>query len=163
MISIHRPVSNPAGLLVSGRVERSRDGRVKALRLVLQSAKRVIKFVEPHFHPETTRFSNAFVAYLSCICESSPVAGLPAIELHTSDKHEGQLFHMKCEHFFCSRLPTGLKLRVVRWPGRRLHYRYVLSENACVILRNSPEMTSCFYCGEKSQPDASARDFSKDC
>jgi hypothetical protein len=125
--------SPPLGWLVSGRVERSRDGMVKALRLVLQSAKKAIKFVEPHFHPDTTRFSNAFEAYLSCICDCAPTAQVPAIELHTSDKHEGQLFRKKCEHFFSSRLPTGSKLRVVRWPQHRLHNRYVLSEKACVI------------------------------
>jgi len=29
-----------------------------------------------------------------------------------------------------------------------------------LFFRNSPEITSCFYCGEKSQPETSVRDFS---
>ena len=124
----------PPGWLVSGRVERSRDGLVKALRLVLQSAKKVAKFVEPHFDSDKTRFSNAFAAYLSCICSCNPVAAFPVIELHTSDKHEGKCFREKCQQFFSSRLPRGSKLRVIRWPGHRMHNRYVVTEKACVIL-----------------------------
>jgi len=124
----------PVGWLASGRVERTRDEMVKALHLVLETAERIVKIVDPYFHPCSPRFLNPFVAYMTCICRRHPDCELPQIELHTSDKHDGHAFQEQCKQRLASHIPKGFSLRIVRWPAHRLHNRYVLTEKACVFL-----------------------------
>lgn len=124
----------PIGWVVSGMVERRKEEMAKALRLVLQSARQFVRFIDPHFHPMKSRFFAPMTEYLRCIRTVRAATAFPEIQIHTSDEHESEPFEKCCREQLKEIIPTGAQLTVVRWPRRRIHNRYILTEKAGVFL-----------------------------
>lgn len=124
----------PIGWVVSGKVVRRKEEMEKALRLVLQSARRFVRFVDPHFYPKERRFMAPMIEYLRSIRNVRTTTAFPEIQIHTSDKHESVPFEKLCHEQLKEIMPTGTQLTVVRWPHQRLHNRYILTEKAGVFL-----------------------------
>ena len=87
----------PQGWIVSGRVERRKEAMAKALRLVLQSARRFVRFVDPYFHPLTPRFLATMTEYLQSIRTVRDRSAYPEIQIHTSNEQVPKAFTEQCE------------------------------------------------------------------
>jgi len=118
---------------VSQSVRRSLPDLFTPAAKLLRYSRRV-RFVDPYFSPHQEQW-RASVKCLLELCASDDVVKT-FIEFHTMvDQRDAEPFEewrKSCE-LLCSSIPSGLKLKVVRWDvgtetQEKLHDRYILTE-----------------------------------
>jgi len=115
------------------QVERNPAVMANAIRPVLEVARELLIFVDPNFHPNEQRFTAPFERFLDCLVTNSQQSVFPdSVELHVSDRFELNAYRREFERAIAPKLPSGLNLRVQRWPDHKIHNRYVLTDRAAV-------------------------------
>lgn len=127
--------SPPAGWDADdGDVPRTPLEMAKRLRLVVQTAKRFIRIVDPNFHPASMRFRSVFVEICAHIRAAHEFRVSTELELHISDKCDSTSLEREALTNLASELPSGSVLKIVQWPASKMHNRYVLTEKVGVLI-----------------------------
>lgn len=94
-----------------------------------------VVFVDPHFGPENPRHRKPFEAFMAVLASAErrrPL--LKPVEYHTGDKATCQFFQDACRRVLPELVPTGLEVRLVRWPQKAIHNRFILSDVGGVLV-----------------------------
>lgn len=114
---------------VQRRIERTAADMAACADTLLRNAKQIL-LVDPYFNPQAQRFRRPFGAFLRAAANREPGIPIERIEVHTGDSAAGTkaFFDGECKKYLPRHIPSGLKVRVVRWDQGYLHNRYVLTE-----------------------------------
>jgi hypothetical protein len=96
---------------------------------LLRNAKKIL-FVDPNFQPKEQRFKRPLKAFLQAIAKRPPGIPVNSIELHIGHKstETKDSFDRECKEHLPAIIPSGMKIRLVRWDKEYLHNRYILTE-----------------------------------
>ena len=114
---------------VQRHIERTAAEMAACAYTLLRNAKEIL-LVDPYFNPQAQRFRRPFEAFLRAAANRGPGIPIERIEVHTGDSAAGTkaFFDGECRKCLPRHIPSGLKVRLVRWDQRYLHNRYVLTE-----------------------------------
>lgn len=109
--------------------------RRKARRLASVSANllawsKEIIFVDPYFSPEKARYRKPLEQFLIRIKRSLNADEIVRLEYHTGNHPTFDFFKRKAYELLPALVPSGLKLRLVRWQTNCLHDRGILTNIA---------------------------------
>ena len=114
---------------VQRRIGRTATEMAACADMLLRNAKQIL-LVDPYFNPQVQRFRRPFEAFLRAAVNREPSNPIERIEVHTGDSATGTkaFFDGECKKNLPRHIPSGLKVRVVRWDQNYLHNRYLLTE-----------------------------------
>jgi hypothetical protein len=110
-------------------IKRTAPEMVSCAEPLLRNAKKIL-FVDPNFTPQDQRFKRPLKAFLQAVAKRPYSIPINSIELHTGHKSTGtkDFFDRSCKEHLPSIVPSGMKIRLVRWDQEYLHNRYILTE-----------------------------------
>lgn len=114
---------------VQRHIVRTAANMAACAETLLRNAKQIL-LVDPHFNPQAQRFLRPFEAFLRAAASREPTNPIKCIEIHTGDTSAGNkaFFDHACQNYLPRYIPSGLKVRLVRWDQSHLHNRYILTE-----------------------------------
>ena len=114
---------------VQRHIDRTATEMATCAETLLRNAKHIL-LVDPYFNPQAQRFRRPFEAFLRAAGNRDPGIPIERIEVHTGDSAAGTkaFFDGECKKYLPRHIPSGLKVRLVRWDQNYLHNRYVLTE-----------------------------------
>lgn len=103
-----------------------------AVAPMLRAASEII-FVDPHFSPTKSRYISTIEAFLKAVFDGRPLPQPRRIEIHHANGDiEPNYFRTQCESQLSPIIPSGVRVRIVRWnersSGEKLHNRYILTD-----------------------------------
>jgi len=111
------------------RIERTAANMAACADALLRNAKQII-FVDPHFNPQAGRFKRPLEAFLRIATNRPAGIRISRIEIHTGHTAAGvkTFFDSECQKHLPPIIPSGLKVRLVRWDQAYVHNRFILTE-----------------------------------
>jgi hypothetical protein len=89
-----------------------------------------IRFIDPHFGPETGRYRRSLKTLLRALASLN--SKITVIEIHLEARSTRDFFERECRERLPSCIPRGIQVRLFRWKerqgGERLHRRMILTE-----------------------------------
>ncbi len=151
-------------------IQRTAVKLADSVEILVANAREII-FIDPHFDPYKAKARNTLKAFIGKIVLRTNGIPIERIEFHTLYKPDIRSFSSECERQLPQRIPSGIKVRILRWKerdgGEGLHNRYILTERGGVRLawgldEGSPSQTDdisllevdlfktrwCQYCGD---------------
>ena len=117
-------------------IKRNADELADAVGVLLSNAREII-FIDPHFDPYKPKARKTLKSFLLKVASRNNGIPIERVEFHTSFR-EIRDFSGECERRLPQRIPTGIKVRIVRWKerdgGEGLHNRYILTDRGGVRL-----------------------------
>lgn len=119
---------------VQRHIERTATEMAACAEALLRNAKHIL-FVDPYFDPTARRFRRPLESFIYAAVSRDSSIPIERIEIHTGDLAAGTKEHFDhgCQTYLPRHIPTGLKVRVVRWDQSYLHNRFVLTERGGLI------------------------------
>lgn len=122
-------------------VERKAEALASELDPIFRFGSEFI-FVDPHFNPCEDRFAKPVVSFVNHITRACQ--GVIRVEYHLIAAADMKAFEGNLNYYLVPELPYGFQVKFVRWKdlpysdklsgGKRLHPRFVLSDNAGVLI-----------------------------
>lgn len=117
-------------------VARSARGMAACVAPLLRVCQEVL-FIDPHFGPENLRHRRPLEAFLTALLERRQDEEPPQrVEMHLGEKSAAHFFSSECERWLPAIIPTGMRVRLVRWKqrdnGEKLHNRFILTDRGGV-------------------------------
>lgn len=112
-------------------IERKADKMAEAVLSMLSNCTMAI-FIDPHFGPENARHRRTIKEFMQVLAQNRNNLPLNRVEIHTQEKSAEDFFKNECEDKMPKCIPTGVKVRFVRWKqkdsGEKLHNRFILTD-----------------------------------
>jgi hypothetical protein len=111
------------------RIERIASEMATCAEPLLRNAKHIL-FVDPYFNLQEPRFQRPLRAFLQAVAKRPAGIPITCIEIPTGHTKAGtkSFFNDACTRYLPSIIPSGLKIRLVRWCQDALHNRFILTE-----------------------------------
>jgi len=109
------------------RIERKALKMAYCVKTLLQFGKEII-FVDPHFAPQNKRYYRPLAEFLKLI--ASRCSGIPIhrLEYHCNDDLGESYLKGKCDENLPKNLSAEFTPKLVQWPKKELHNRYILTD-----------------------------------
>ena len=128
-------------------IERSGLKMAEAIRILLQMSKTVL-FIDRNFGPKDKGFRLGLQAFLLAMLNRHNQCQANRIEYHTGDLVHPADFKDLCNSYLPEIIPSGVRIRFVRWRHGELHDRYIVTEHGGASFAQGLDEA-----GETEQPD----------
>lgn len=119
------------------KIKRQAEALGEAVAVLISLGRKLV-FIDPHFSPYKSKARNTLKVFLAKAAARTSGMPIGEIEFHTQYKPEIANFSEECLAQLPKRIPTGLRIKVIRWKeregGEGLHNRYILTERGGVRL-----------------------------
>jgi hypothetical protein len=114
------------------KVVRRKANELAACAMMLLMASKEIIFIDPHFNPTKSRFTETFSHLIDFAFENKRPQRLELHVEHTDRSASFEVWENNCQNKLPQIVPKGYILKVMRWTerneGDKQHPRYVLTE-----------------------------------
>lgn len=122
----HKLMDSPTNI----RINRKAKEMAECVQNLLRFSKN-INFIDKHFFSNPSkRHIRPLEEFLKILADTVTIDISRKIEIvyHTSDSRPEAYFKGLCESTLPSIIPKGLTIKIVTWPERELHNRYILTD-----------------------------------